>query len=77
MDILDQSQQNAFEWSTFVLTSGCYKFWPDVNCTGNDFTAYDNGTCYNDTALKGVWDHDVFENFTGIKRISASENYFK
>ena len=40
-------------------------------------TRHDNGTCYAEGQFLGLWNNTVFRNVTHIKRLSASEEYYK
>ena len=50
---------------------------PNVDCSGNFTTKYENGSCYENSTFIGLWDYQKFQNVTGIQRVLASEEYFK
>ena len=60
-----------------VVVTVCYEHLPDLPCNTSQLIQYSNGTCYNSTGfLKGLWNKEMFTNTTGLKRVSASEEYY-
>jgi len=56
----------------------CYDQLPDVPCNTSQQIQFANGTCYNSSGfLIGLWNKQTFTNTTGLKRVSASEEYYK
>lgn len=68
-------------YSEFTLNykniTGCRMNLPNVDCSGNFTTKYENGSCYENSTFIGLWDYQKFQNVTGIQRVLASEEYFK
>ncbi|XP_045164528.1 sodium- and chloride-dependent glycine transporter 1-like [Mercenaria mercenaria] len=61
----------------------CYNRWNSQHCsqklpltTCDDGIKYGNGTCFEDDEMAGVWNDTLFEEKTGIKRVSPAEEYF-
>lgn len=54
----------------------CRDKLPLMDCTAGTQIKYPNGTCYSDGQLVGVWNDTVFENKTGISRVSPAEEYW-
>ncbi|KAL4226538.1 hypothetical protein ACF0H5_014523 [Mactra antiquata] len=52
----------------------CSQNLPLTQCT--DGESYANGTCYVDGEMVGVWNDTLFEEETGLKRVSPAEEYF-
>ena len=51
---------------------------PDVECdVDGELFRFDNGTCYNSTEFVGLWNYTIYKNVTGLRRLSASEEYYK
>ena len=55
-------------------TEYCADLLPLVTCDGA--TKYNNGTCYQDNKRIGLWNNTRFTEVTGLKRISAAEDYW-
>ena len=55
----------------------CRDKLPLMECTDGAQTKNPNGTCYSEGQLIGVWNDTVFENKTGISRVSPAEEYWK
>ena len=53
----------------------CSQKLPLTTC--EDGIKYNNGTCYIDDEMTGVWNDTMFEEETGLKRVSPAEEYFK
>jgi hypothetical protein len=61
-----------------VSSTVCFDKLPDVPCNTSRLIQYPNGTCYNSTGeLIGLWNPQLFNNVTGFKRTSASEEYYE
>ena len=64
--------------STWLVSfTVCFDRLPNVVCDFANMTRHANGTCYNDDGFIGLWNNTIFRNTTGIKRVSASQEYYK
>lgn len=50
---------------------------PNVDCDGNATVRYENGSCYANSTMIGLWDYQKYQNATGVQRKLASEEYFE
>merc|ERR1719239_1114984 len=58
------------EWNT----ANCSLKWPLLDCV--EGVRQPNGTCYQSGHFQGVWNSSLFEEQTGRRRISPSEEYW-
>ena len=54
---------------------GCRSKLPNMECSENYTTRYENGSCYINSTFIGLWDYRKYENVTGIRRVLPSEEY--
>ncbi|GFO44128.1 hypothetical protein PoB_007063300 [Plakobranchus ocellatus] len=57
-------------------TDDCSLKWPLVECTNSNMQQMSNGTCFDASGFLGIYNTSLFEDVTGRKRVSPSEEYW-